>query len=193
MKPRFRLPFDTSRSSALTTPLRLVLATTAAFWMGTAQPQTTTSKVSRQVTELRFRDFFSTPVGPAGLAFSDTLRRADGQVVRLVGHMVKCATPVPGRFLLSPCPLQIVGEAGSQGNDLPPGAVTVCQDPSQQDWIVPHIDGLVAVNGTLSVMSADEPRGRMPRLRLQLGPDAARGLTAAEIAGFLHRRRHLNA
>ena len=132
-------------------------------------------------------------VGPGGMAFSDTLRRAEGQVVRLVGHMVKCATPVPGRFLLSPCPLQIVGEAGSQGNDLPPGAVTVCQDPSQQDWIVPHIDGLVAVNGTLSVMSIDEPRGRMPRLRLQLGPDAERGLTAAEIAGFLHRRRHLNA
>ena len=58
MKPRFRLPFNASRQSGFTTPLRLLLATTAAFWMGAAQPQEVATRVARQMTELRFRDFF---------------------------------------------------------------------------------------------------------------------------------------
>lgn len=190
MKLRFRLPFDTNRHSALTTPLRLVLATTAAFWMGTAQPQVTTSKVSRQVTELRFRDFFTMPVGPAGLAISDTLRQADGQAVRLVGYMVQQEAPAPGRFLLSPRPVQMSEHADGEADDLPPSTVVVYLDPSQQDWAVPHIRGLVAVNGTLSVRRHEETDGRVSWVRLQLGPDSARGMTATEIAGFLHSRQH---
>ena len=75
----FPLPLDTSRQSSFTTPLRLLLATTAALWLGTAQPQASTPVVSRQVTELRFRDFFRTPTGLKGLDMSDTLRQSDGQ------------------------------------------------------------------------------------------------------------------
>ncbi len=190
MKLRFRLPFDTSRHSAVTTPLRLLLATTAAFWMGTAQPQVTTSKVSRQVMELRFRDFFSMPVGPAGLAISDTLRNAEGQAVRLVGYMVQQESPAPGRFMLAPRPVQMSEHADGEADDLPPATVTVYLDPSQQDWAVPHVRGLVAVSGTLSVSRHEATDGRVSWVRLQLGPDSARGMTATEIAGFLHNRQH---
>lgn len=37
MKPRFRLPFDANRHGAMATQLRLLLATTAASWMGLAR------------------------------------------------------------------------------------------------------------------------------------------------------------
>ncbi len=101
MKIRFRLPFDTSRQAGFTTPLRLLLATTAAFWMGAAQPQVATLAVTRGVTELRFRDFFCVPVGQKGLEISDTWRLAHGQTVRLVGYMVHQENPAPGRFMLA--------------------------------------------------------------------------------------------
>src|SRR5450830_1142523 len=107
MNIQFPLPLDASRQSGFTTPLRLLLATTAAFWMGTAQSHGVTTTVPRQVTELRFRDFFRTPVGPTGLEISDTLRQADGQTVRLVGYMVQQENPAPGRFMLAPRPVQM--------------------------------------------------------------------------------------
>ncbi len=190
MKLRFRLPFDTNRHSAFTTPLRLLLATTAAFWMGTAQPQVNTSKPSRQITELRFRDFFSMPVGPTGLNISDTLRNADGQTVRLVGYMVQQESPAPGRFMLAPRPVQMSKHTDGEADDLPPATVMVYLDPSQQDWVVPHVRGLVAVNGKLSVNRHEETDGRVSWVRLQLDPDSTRGMSATEMAGYLHSRQH---
>lgn len=183
----FQLPFDASRQSGFTTPLRLLLATTAAFWMGTAQSHVVTIAAPRQVTELRFRDFFRTPVGQTGLEISDTLRQADGQTVRLVGYMVQQENPVPGRFMLAPRPVQMGEHADRDAGDLPPSTVVVCLDPSQQDWAVPHVSGLVAVNGLLSVNHQDEREGRVSWVRLQLDAEAARTMNAFELTGYLHK------
>ena len=175
MTPRFRLPFAANRQSGFTTPLRLLLATTAAFWMGAAQPQEATTRVVRQVTELRFRDFFRLPVGPTSLDISDTLRQANGQTVRLVGYMVQQESPIAGRFMLAPRPVQMSEHADGEAVELPPATVTVYLDPEQRDWAVPHVPGLVAVSGRLSVSRQEELAGRVSWVRLQLGPDSEIG------------------
>lgn len=193
MNIQFPLPLDASRQSGFTTPLRLLLATTAAFWMGTAQSHGVTTTVPRQVTELRFRDFFHTPVGPTGLEISDTLRQADGQTVRLVGYMVQQENPAPGRFLLTSNPVQMSEYAHSDENDLPPATVVVYLDPSQQDWAVPHVSGLVTVSGSLSINRHEERDGRVSWVRLQLDPEAARSMKALELTGYLHRLQHPSA
>ncbi len=182
----FRLPLDASRQSGFTTPLRLLLATTAAFWMGTAQPQVLTPVASRNVTELRFRDFFRTPVGSTGLDISDTLSQADGQSVRLVGYMVQQDNPTPGHFMLAPRPVQMSEHADGDADDLPPATVVVYLDPSQQDWAVPHVRGLVTVRGRLSVSRHEERDGRVSRVHLQLDPDTTRSMNAFELTGYLH-------
>ena len=186
MKPRFRLPFNASRQSGFTTPLRLLLATTAAFWMGAAQPQEVATRVARQVTELRFRNFFRLPVGPTGLDISDTLRQADGQAVRLVGYMVQQEGLAPGRFMLAPRPVQMGEQADGEADDLPPATVMVYLDPEQRDWAVPHVRGLVAVCGRLSVGRLEEQDGRVARVCLQQGPGPVRGMSASQLAGYLH-------
>ena len=189
MKPRFRLPFNANRQSGFTTPLRLLLATTAAFWMGAAQPQEVATRVARQVTELRFRDFFRFPVGPMGLDISDTLRQADGQTVRLLGYMVQQESPAPGRFMLAPRPVQMSEHADGEADDLPPATVMVNLDPEQRDWAVPHVRGLVAVSGRLSVSRLEEKDGRVSWVRLQLDRDSVRGMSATELSGYLHNRQ----
>ena len=189
MQPRVSLPFNTSRQSGFTTPLRLLLATTAAFWMGAAQPQEVATRVTRQVTELRFREFFRLPVGPTGLDFSDTLRQADGQTVRLVGYMVQQENPVPGRFMLTPRPVQMSEHADGEADDLPPAMVMVYLDPAQRDWAVPHVRGLVSVSGRLSVSRVEELDGRVSWVRLQLDPDSVRSMSATELSGYLHNRQ----
>jgi hypothetical protein len=50
------------------------------------------------------------------------------------------------------------------------------------------VRGLVAVSGTLGVARHEAPDGRVSWVRLQLGPDAARSMSAAEMAGYLHQR-----
>ena len=169
MTPPFKLPLAANCQCGFTTPLRLLLATTAAFWMGAAQPQEAMTRVAHQVTELRFRDFFRLPVGPTGLDISDTLRQADGQTVRLVGYMVQQESPAAGRFMLTPRPVQMCEHADGEADDLPPATVRVYLDPEQRDWAVPHVRGLVAVSGRLRVSRVEEQDGRVSWVRLQLG------------------------
>jgi hypothetical protein len=189
VKPRFRLPFTATRHNGFTTPLRLLLATTAAFWMGAAQPQEVVTRAVRQVTELRFRDFFRLPVGTTGLDISDTLRQADGHIVRLLGYMVQQENPVPGRFMLAPRPMQMSEHASLEADGLPPSTVMVYLDPEQQDWAVPHVGGLVTVSGRLSVSGPEKQDASVPRVCLQLAPDSVHGVSANELAGYLHTRQ----
>lgn len=168
------LPQDANRHAGFTTPLRLLLATTAALWMGAAQPQLASTPSSRHATDLRFRQAF-TPQGQNGdLEISSMLRQADGQTVRLIGHMIKNETPVPGQFLLAP----------HQGVTR---AVMVKLDPSQQDWTVPHVPGLVRISGLLQVNPQDGPDGISALIHLLPGPEALRSANAFELSGYVHR------
>lgn len=188
MNMRSSLALDANCPSGLTTPPRLLLATTAAFWMGAAQPPAATAAVVRNVTELRFREFFRSPVGPTGLEISDALRRADGAPIRLVGYMVLQENPAAGRFLLTPRPVQMSQHADGEADDLPPATVAVYLDPSQNDWVVPYVRGLAAVSGVLAVGRHEESDGRVSWVRLQLDTDATRGMSELELAVLRHRQ-----
>lgn len=182
MGTRFRSIFAEHLPAGFTTPLRIILATTAALWMGAAHPQISSMAPTRASTELRFRDFFRTPIGPQGVEFSDTLKKAHGTQVRLTGYMVQQEQATPGRFLLTPRPVQMAEQADGEADDLPAATVTVYLDPSQQDWAVPHVHGLIEVSGQLLVGRHESPDGRIAWVRLQLAPDAARSMDAQELA-----------
>lgn len=190
MTSPFRRHFDTRRHASLTTPLHVLLAVTAVFWMGSAQSQVMQPVVSGPVPELRFRDFFRSPIGPAGVEISDKLRQADSQTVRLVGYMVQQQNVLPGRFMLTPRPVQMSENADGDADDLPATTVMVYLDPSRQDWVVPYVRGLVTVNGKLNVSRFEEADGRVSWVRLQLDADATRSMNAFELAGYLHSLQH---
>lgn len=178
------------RAHGLTTPLRVILATTAALWMGSAFPQAAPSNSSRAGTELRFKEFFRNPQGPRGLEMSNTLLNADGQTVRITGYMVQNERPPLGRFMLAPRPVQMSEHADGDADDLPAATLMVYLDPEQQVFAVPYVSGLIEVSGRLSVGRYEETDGRVSWVRLQLAPEATRGMNAFELAGYMHSLQH---
>lgn len=150
--------------------LALMAAALALFCSGTNQAQTTASADAQ--FDLPLTGFFRHPVGPRGLEFTDALRAADGRQVRLTGYMVAQEQPAAGRFLLTPRPVRMSEHADGEADDLPPATVTVLLDAGQQDRIVPHQDGLLALTGTLQVGRAEGPDGRVSWVRLRLDPQA---------------------
>ena len=190
MKIRFRVRLTAMGAARFAAPLRLLLAAAAVAWIGSAEAQAIDGSVARKATELRFSDFFRNPVGARGLEVSDALRQADGQNVRLVGYMVLQETPTPGRFMLTPRAVQMSEHADGDADDLPPATVVVYLDTSQRDWVVPHERGLVALNGVLHVGRFEERDGRVSWVRLELDPEATRGMGTHELAAYLHGLRH---
>lgn len=154
------------------------------------------------IEELKFADFFKTPVGPAGLELTDKIRALDGHRVRILGHMVteevtKCSgddaptvrgrkLPVwtecltPGRLLLTPRPAEVSYAHYGICDDLPPQTLYVTV-PEKFGEPVPHTPGLLLLTGTLSVGNKPEPDGRISTVRLTLDPLAKPD--AAKLAG----------
>lgn len=154
----------------------LARASLAALCYTSALAQTPASSPPAPVTELRFQDFFTLPVGPKGLEISPALRQANGQVVTLTGYMVQQEEPTPGEILLTPRPVQMSEHADGEADDLPPATVRVLLAPTQRDWAVPHVRGLVRLTGQLVVGRLEGEDGRVSWVRLQLEPDAIRGV-----------------
>ncbi len=157
--------------------------------------QTNTSAVSAatpssHVLDLPFADFFRSPIGPKGLEITDKLQQAHGQQVRLVGYLVQQEKPVPGRFMFTARPVQMSEHADGEADDLPPATVMVTLDAQHKDWLVPHVRGLVALQGVLSVGRSQASDGRVTWVQLQLGPEAARHMNAIEMSTLLHKAQH---
>ena len=153
-----------------------------------AQSPATSSLVP--ATELRFQDFFKLPVGAKGLEISPALRQADGKPVALTGYIVQQEVPSNGLFLLTPRPVQMSEHADGEADDLPPATVLVKLAPEQRDWAVPHVRGLVRITGVLSVGREEGRDGRVSWVQLQLAPDATRGMTTQEFAGYMQALQH---
>ena len=118
------------------------------------------------------------------------LMHSDGQTVRVTGYMVHNERPPLGRFMLTPRPVQMSEHADGDADDLPAATLTVYLDPSQKDFAVPHVNGLIEVSGRLSVGRFEETDGRVSWVRLQLAPEATRGMNAFELAGYMHTLQH---
>ena len=160
----------------LTTGMRLArcaaLLALAATLTVRAAPAAPDTPAPAEVSELRFSQFFKSPIGPAGLELSDALLAADGRPVRLVGYMVAQEQARPGRFWLTPRPVRMSEHADGEADDLPAATVTVLLDPTQRERLVAHRDGLVLLTGTLSVGRVEDETGRVSWIRLRLPPGA---------------------
>ena len=157
--------------------MKLILALpliAAAFLNGCAHrsPQRTHNQVPpvpSGVTELKFSEFFVTPVGPRGLEVTDKLADLNGQRVRMLGYMVEQHGAVAGQFLFAGRPLQLHDHDSAFADDLPPAVVHV-RVPTCIDREVPYVPGPMLLTGILNIGHREEPDGRMSLVRLDLDP-----------------------
>jgi len=126
------------------------------------------------VTELKFSEFFVSPIGDRGLTITDKLRSLDGKRVRMLGYMVQEEKPTPGVFILSPYPAQIHDHDNALAESLPPSAVHVSV-PTGRDQPVPHSTRLLLLTGTLSVGNRTEADGRISMVRLAADASSKQG------------------
>ena len=147
------------------------------------------------VEDLKFSEFFKTPIGPLGLELTEKLRAMNGKRVRVLGYMTHeavsdCAdcqegppskrkTPawmkhvVPGRLMLTPTPQTVNHSHYGLADDLPPQTVFVTV-PDRFGEQVPFTPGLLLLTGTLSVGNQQEPDGRISVVRLtDLAPESS--------------------
>lgn len=144
------------------------------------------------VEELKFSEFFKTPVGPKGLEITEQLKSMDGKRVRIVGYMVKedptacnsCLNTadakkrrlpawmeaiVPGRMMLTPYPAAVSHSHYALADDLPPQTVFI-EVPELIGEMVPYTPGVLALTGTISVGNKSEMDNRISIVRLKLDP-----------------------
>jgi hypothetical protein len=142
------------------------------------------------VSELKFRDFFVNPVGPAGLALTEKVKDLEGKRVRILGYMVQKENKCPGTFLLTPLPVQLHEEHYGLADDLPAATLFVF-DAANRDKYVKYTPNLLRVTGILSLGNREESDGRISVVRLTLHParsattknhHASRGGSAALIS-----------
>ena len=119
---------------------------------------------------LRFRDFYQSPVGPAGLQMSAALHAAHAQRVRLTGYMVTQEMPLTGHFFLTPRPMTMSSHADGEADDLPPSTVLVQMPEPDQALPVLATPGLLQLTGRLQVGRFEMLDGRVVWLRLLLEP-----------------------
>lgn len=119
------------------------------------------------VTDLRFEEFFATPVGPGGLTPTPKLRELTGKRVRVLGFMVHQTRPAPGVALLAPYALSTHEDEYGHCDDLPPATVSV-HVPEYSDIAVPHTPGPLLLTGRLELGAKQESDGRISYVRLIL-------------------------
>jgi hypothetical protein len=171
-------------------PLSLVVALALTTLPGHASAQEAFTREGSPAVQLQFHDFYRMPIGPTGLEISEALTHSNGQIVRITGFMVQQEVPTPGRFLLTPQPVQMSQHADGEADDLPATTVLVKLDSTQQDWQVAHRRGLVTLEGVLNLGREEAAEGRVSWVRLQLPYDALRSMNTLELAGYLHSQQH---
>lgn len=151
-----------------------ILAISASFFGLTfsthVRSQVRTSDVEPMTIE--FQSFFKLPMGSRGLEVTDKVTQSNGKLVRLKGYMVNNEVPTRGAFVLAPRPVQLSEHADGDANDLPASACWIYLDASQKDWTIPHVSGLITVEGIFTFKRMEAPDGSIAWFHLQLAPDA---------------------
>ena len=122
------------------------------------------------VTELKFSEFFVSPVGPRGLELTAKLLSLNGKRVRMLGYMVRNERGLPGQFLFAAIPVQLHDHDSS--DDLPAALVHVSV-PNSLNQQVPYAPPLMLLTGTLDVGPREEADGRNSLVRLAVDPPPA--------------------
>lgn len=128
------------------------------------------------VTDLKFGEFFTMPIGPRGLVPSPKLRALSGKTVRIVGYMARAGTPVAGMFILTPLPVSLGDEDESLSDDLPASSVFVQMDTAIASAPLPYYPGLLQLTGKLMLGAFEEADGHVSTVRLILDADLTRAI-----------------
>jgi hypothetical protein len=117
------------------------------------------------VPELKFRDFYRTPLGPRGIELTEVIHELEGQTVCVVGYMVQSTHLTPGTFLLTPRPVKMDDCHYGLADDLPPQTLQVTV-PALAGRKARYQPGLVSVVGKLELGPKEQPDGRNCAVRL---------------------------
>jgi len=154
--------------------LALGLSVQMHVFAGTGQnaPASSLPSLPADIAELKFRDFFVTPVDPRGPEMTPKLLALDGRRVRILGYMAQQVAPHPGFFMLAPVPVNLADASDAMTDALPPATLFVHLPASQASKVAPHQAGLLVVTGILSVGKHEESDAGISTLRLQLDTPA---------------------
>lgn len=141
-------------------------------------PQGGRPDAAEGVAVLRFGDLFVRPVGPRGLEPTPRLLALDGRLVSMVGYVAGSRLPTPGRFVLTPMPVEIGDEDEQFADDLPPSVVFVHLGGTMAVAPAPNAPALVQLVGRLAVGPQEEPDGRVSSVRLLLDESSSRALVS---------------
>src|SRR3954468_9326981 len=94
------------------------------------------SASQKGIVELKFEDFFASPIGPRGLELTEKVRSLDGKRVRIVGFMVRQEKSYRGVFIMAPLPVQTDEDHYGAGDDLPPATLYVLVQATRMRWCV---------------------------------------------------------
>jgi len=121
-------------------------------------------QLTNEPTLLRFQEFFEPNLSE--LRPSTKLLSLNGKRIRLIGYMAQMEKPPKGAFYL--CPHRVYcDESGGGTADLPVEHVRVIMR-SHQGKVVPFIDRIVEVTGTLEINNREEEDGTVSAIRLLL-------------------------
>jgi hypothetical protein len=155
-----------SVSRALVAAVLCTVALTMALTMAPAQAEPVDAGAAPQ--DLRFRDFFASPIGPRGLEMTAALKAADGKRVQLTGYMVAQEDAPTGHFFLTPLPLRMSEHADGDADDLPPSTVLVVMPTRDAGHTLSHTPGLLRLTGVLKVGRHQMDDNRVVWVRLLL-------------------------
>jgi hypothetical protein len=104
------------------------------------------------VTELRFDEFYKTPVGPRGLEPTEKLLSLSGSRVRILGFMANIRLRNNRQMIFAPVPLQAQPLEYGKADDIPAAHMLV-RVPGNPAEPLPHTPGPMLLTGVLSVGS----------------------------------------
>jgi len=139
---------------------------------GDQRPAASLPPLPAGVTELKFSEFFVSPIGPRGLTLTEKLRSLDGKRVRILGYMAQQEQPAPGMFLFNAIPVRLNEEHYGLADDLPAATLFVSM-PKDRGQVVRYTPEMMLLTGTLSLGNREEADGRISTVRLALEAPAA--------------------
>ena len=140
------------------------------------------------VVDIKFREFFKMPMGPHGLEPTEKLLSLNGKQVRIIGYMVNAEEPSPGPFILAPLAVSMAEKEDGPADDMPATTLFVHIE-NGENWVVPHVPGLLKLIGTLELGNREESDGRVSSIRLKLDPELSRKLLGGSHAQAVQAKK----
>jgi hypothetical protein len=140
------------------------------------------------VVDIKFREFFKMPMGPHGLEPTEKLLSLNGKQVRIIGYMVNAEEPAAGPFILAPLAVSMAEKEDGPADDMPATTLFVHIE-NGENWVVPHVPGLLKLTGTLELGNREESDGRVSSIRLKLDPELSRKLLGGNQAQAVQAKK----